>query len=138
MLSVRDVSWITFSQKTRDGASLGVYASPDVPFSIARVFVISADKACERGCHAHKVCTQLLVCLKGRCCVAVDDGHVRQKYILDSLGRGLLLPPTIWAEQSYEKDSVLMVLADYPYDESDYIREYRDYLSFRQGVSSHG
>lgn len=99
--------------------------------SISRVFIVKSKEATKRGNHAHKECTQLLVAINGKCKVICDDGKDRKEFILEDPSKGLLIPPTIWAEQVYEKDSILMVLADQLYDETDYIRDYKDFLSFR-------
>lgn len=99
--------------------------------SISRVFIVKAEEATKRGNHAHKECIQLLVAINGKCKVICDDGADRKEFILENPSQGLLIPSTIWAEQVYEKDSILMVLADQLYDETDYIRDYKDFLSFR-------
>jgi len=53
--------------------------------------------------------------------------------MLDAIDRGLLVPNGIWAEQRYlDSDNVLMVLCDRPYEEHDYIRDYREFLAFRK------
>ena len=131
MFSLSDVRSLPFSRKEGEEADLAIYSAPQVPFVMKRVFVITAQKACQRGRHAHKVCQQLLVCLKGRCQVTIDDGEKRVIKHLQVPSEGLLIPPTLWAEQSYSKGSVLMVFADQLYDEADYIRCYSDFQAFR-------
>ncbi len=84
-----------------------------------------------RGRHAHKECSQLLVVLNGRCVVTCDDGTNKKAHTLIEPDQGLLIPPTIWAEQEYDVGTTLMVLTDQPYNESDYIRDYDSFLAFR-------
>lgn len=121
-----------FPQRCSDEACLYIYEEKDVvPFSVKRTFVISAHEKCDRGFHAHKLCSQLLIPLKGSCTVVCDDGKNRKDFLLDSPQQGLLVPPTIWAEQKYSAGTILMVLTDQPYDEADYIRKYDDFLMFR-------
>jgi len=130
---LKDVTFIHFPIIDSKDASLHVYESGiHVPFSIQRVFTIKAREACTRGFHAHKECTQLLVCLEGRCVVTVDDGKMRKNIVLDQASLGLLIPPSIWAEQMYEANTVLTVLTDRPYEETDYLRQYEDFLEFRK------
>lgn len=130
---LKDVTSIQFPVIDSKEASLHVYESgTHVPFSIKRLFTIKTREACTRGFHAHKECTQLLVCLEGRCVVTVDDGTTRKDIVLDQPSLGLLIPPTIWAEQVYEANTVLMVLTDRPYEETDYLRKYEDFLEFRK------
>ena len=123
---------ISFPEFDTDEASLTIYeGEKHVPFPIARLFTIKAAQKCVRGFHAHKECAQLLIVLKGECKVTCDDGETRQDIILNKAHEGLLVPSTIWAEQNYEPDTVLVVLADKPYDEGDYLRDYTEFLNFR-------
>ena len=102
--------------------------SDNVPFSIARIFNVRADKGSTRGRHAHRECTQLLICTNGTVEVTCDDGKQTSTYILDEANHGLLIEPGIWAEQKYIKENtVLTVLCDFLYDEGDYIRNYKDF-----------
>ena len=106
--------------------------SDNVPFSIARIFNVRADKGSTRGRHAHRECTQLLICTNGTVEVTCDDGKQTSTYILDEANHGLLIEPGIWAEQKYIKENtVLTVLCDFLYDEGDYIRNYKDFLVYK-------
>ena len=103
-----------------------------VPFAIARVFVVRASAGVIRGQHAHKACTQFMTCPIGSVEVLYDDGRETATYILDQPHVGLLVPPSIWAQQTYlTPDSVLTVLCDRPYEPQDYIRDYSDFRAYR-------
>ena len=105
-----------------------------VPFAIARVFVVRAPAGAIRGQHAHKACTQLLTCPIGSVDVLCDDGFETASYILDRPNTGLLIPPSIWAQQTYRAPgSVLTVLCDRPYEAEDYIRDYTEFKAYRLG-----
>jgi dTDP-4-dehydrorhamnose 3,5-epimerase-like enzyme len=102
-----------------------------VPFEIRRVFTVSAKGKDIRGDHAHKKCTQLLVCVSGKIQVSCDDGLIVTHCILDNMGVGLLVPPGVWAKEEYMvDDAVLMVMCDRGYEADDYIRDYNDFKSF--------
>ena len=106
--------------------------SDNMPFSITRIFNVRAEKGATRGRHAHRECTQLLICTNGKVKVTCDDGKQTSTYILDKVNHGLLIGPGIWAEQKYIKENtVLTVLCDFLYDEGDYIRNYKDFLEYK-------
>lgn len=106
-------------------------AGLNIPFSIARVFIVRAPKGALRGRHAHKACSQLLLCSNGTIVVECFDGITARKVELSSAGAALLIPPGIWASQEYITDNaVLTVLCDLPYDANDYIRDYKDFLRY--------
>lgn len=82
-----------------------------------------------RGEHAHRECDQFLLCVKGACSVAVDDGNRREEYRLDHPVFGIRIPPMVWAtEYDHSPDSVLVVFASHYYDPEDYIRDYDEFL----------
>ena len=103
-----------------------------LPFVPKRFFVVYDVPSSEvRGEHAHKTLHEFLVCVKGRCQVMLDDGHVREEVSLSSPNVGLHIPPRVWGVQyKYSPDAVLLVLASDVYDAGDYIRNYADFLSF--------
>jgi len=104
----------------------------DLQIDLRRVFVVSGHENARRGNHAHKALTQFLVCVSGECRVVCDDGKCRRETILDSPDQVLKVPKHIWAEQYYVvKDTVLLVFCDQPFNEEDYIRNYDDFLLFR-------
>jgi dTDP-4-dehydrorhamnose 3,5-epimerase-like enzyme len=105
----------------------------DFGINIQRVFVVTGLANSLRGRHAHKELSQIMICVQGSCRVICDDGEERKEFLLNQSNQALILPNGIWAEQIYdEANTVLMVLCDLPYDESDYLRDYNDYLNFRK------
>ena len=105
----------------------------DVPFQIARAFFVYGVHAGDiRGQHAHKHCHQFLICVHGRVEVTCDDGKEKRTFVLDSPLKGLHIPPSIWAEQRYfSSETMLMVLADRLFEESDYLRDRDAFMAFR-------
>ena len=104
-----------------------------IPFSFKRVFNIKADKGNVRGNHAHRYCTQLLICSYGEVKVACFNSITTEVYVLNKPNLGLLIKPGIWAEQKYiENNSILTVLCDRPYEESDYIHNYDEFLVYKK------
>ena len=105
----------------------------EVSLNIQRVFVVKGKQGAVRGKHAHRRLTQILVCLHGICKITFLDGQNKGEITLDQPDVALEIPPGIWAEQHYvEPDTILMVLCDQPYDESDYIRDFAEFIEFRK------
>ncbi|MGQ0799724.1 MAG: WxcM-like domain-containing protein [Pseudomarimonas sp.] len=102
-----------------------------LPFTPQRCFFVNHVPSREvRGEHAHRRCAQFLICVNGSLSVLVDDGNGRDEHRLDSPSLGLYLPPMVWGTQyRYSEDAVLMVLASLPYDASDYLRTYSEFLA---------
>ena len=105
-----------------------------VPFEIKRVFYLyDVPTGEDRGAHAHKKLHQFLICLSGSFEVSLDDGKTKSVIKLNRPWKGLHIPPMIWAsEVNFDSGSVCLVLASDFYNESDYIRDYDEYLKFIQ------
>ena len=101
-----------------------------MPFEIARVYYLIGTKpGVERGFHAHRALRQLMVSVSGSCTVLLDDGRHCIRIKLDRPNLALEICGLVWREmRDFTFDSVVMVLANAPYDESDYIREYNRFL----------
>ena len=101
-------------------------------FTPSRIFLVyGVDGSRIRGEHAHRVCAQFIVLVSGDVSIMLDDGDKRIDFRLDKLRRGLYLPPRVWSVQyNYSPDAVLMVVASHAYDDSDYIRDYREFVEF--------
>ncbi len=106
--------------------------SIQLPFDVKRVFYLYDIPGGEsRGAHAHKECHQFLIAASGSFEVFVDDGNAKRTILLNRPFYGVHVPPGIWAaEQSFSSGSVCLVLASDSYQESDYIRNYDDYLAW--------
>ncbi len=102
----------------------------DVPFAIERVYYLYDLPGGEsRGGHAHRELMQLLVCVMGALDVVIDDGRERRTIRLDRAYQGLLICPMIWRElQNFSSGAICLVLASAVYRESDYIRDYAEFL----------
>ena len=102
-----------------------------VPFAIERVYYLyDVPGGAERGGHAHKELEQFIVAMSGSFDVVLDDGSGKKRYHLNRSYNGLYLCPMIWRElDNFSSGSVCMVLASRPYDESDYYRNYDEFLA---------
>lgn len=85
-----------------------------------------------RGGHAHKELRQLIVAASGSFTVTLDDGKVRRSFVLNRPYQGLLVVPGIWRTlDDFSSGAVCLVLASHIYDEHDYIRDYQDFIRYK-------
>ena len=112
------------------GALISLEENINVPFEIKRVyFVFNTSEGIPRGFHAHKDLEQVALCVKGSCRLVLDNGNSRESIILDSPNKGIYIDNSKWREMhDFSEDCVLLVLASKVYDESDYIRDYKEFL----------
>ncbi len=104
----------------------------EIPFQIKRVYYMyDTGKGVRRGFHAHKKLKQILICVHGQCKIHLDDGHSTAEVLLNKPYEGLYVDNNMWREMyDFSPDAVLLVLASELYDESDYIRDYNEFLKY--------
>jgi len=108
-----------------------VEGSNHIPFDIRRVYYLyDVPGGAERGGHAHKELHQLIIAMSGSFDVVLDDGRKKKRYHLNRSYFGLYVCPMIWRElDNFSSGSVCLVLASNIYEESDYYREYDEYVT---------
>ena len=118
-----------------EGSLVPIESGLSIPFEIKRVFYIfEVHDQKDRGEHSHYKTEQVLICLSGKVKVLCDDGKDRKEWILDKPNEALYIPNLIWDEQVYStSDSVLLVFANTHYDETDYIEDYEEFRSLKNG-----
>ncbi|GHV44577.1 dTDP-6-deoxy-3,4-keto-hexulose isomerase [Spirochaetia bacterium] len=134
VISVFDCSYIELDKRASEKGNLTVVENAlHIPFEAKRIFYLYDIPGGEsRGAHAHKECHQFLVAASGAFEVALDDGKAKRTVLLNRPYYGLHIPPGIWAaEQGFSSGSICLVLASQEYNAKDYIREYQDFLEWK-------
>ena len=108
-----------------------------VPFDVRRVYYLyDVPGGVSRGGHAHRQLFQMIVAVSGSFSVTLDDGTVKRTFLLNRPYKGLLVVPGIWRTlDDFSSGAVCMVLASEGYDETDYIRDYEDFLNLKQTLN---
>ncbi len=138
---MKSVKLIEFPAFKEDNGELSVfeYGNQFVPFSIKRIFNVRSEKGSVRGKHAHRLCSQLLICSNGAIEVLCDDSVNQYVFMLDKPNYGLLVPPGIWAEEKYiEHNSTMTVICDRIYEAEDYISDYQLFKDFASKLTNKG
>ncbi len=114
------------------GMLIALESYNEIPFDIKRVYYMyDTLKDVRRGFHAHKELKQILICIHGSCKIHLDNGKETSEVLLDKPYEGLYVSSDMWREMyDFSKDAVLMVLASELYDESDYIRNYDEFIKY--------
>ena len=118
--------------KTPKGISL-VIENDVVPFEIKRVYYLyDVPSGGERGRHAHKEQLEFLIALSGSFDVVLNNGKDVIRITLNRPNIGLLIPINVWRElHNFSSGSVCLVLASATFDEDDYIRDFDEFMSFK-------
>ncbi|MBU0580467.1 MAG: FdtA/QdtA family cupin domain-containing protein [Candidatus Margulisbacteria bacterium] len=108
-----------------------------IPFSIKRIYYLyDVPTGASRGGHAHKEMESVILALSGSFDIIVDDGKKKGKFFLNRPHYGLYVPPFTWREiVNFSSNSIALAIVSTPYDEADYIREYK---SFKNEVDNNG
>lgn len=129
--SVFDCSVIELDKHHHEKGNISVVENgTTLPFDIRRTYYLYDVPGGEsRGGHAHKELSQLIIAASGSFTVTLDDGDNQKTFILNRPYQGLYVVPGIWRTlEDFSSGAVCLVLASHKYDETDYIREYNDFL----------
>lgn len=108
-----------------------VEAGRHIPFDIRRVYYLyDVPGGAERGGHAHKALHQLIIAMSGSFDIHLDDGGGKKTVHMNRSYYGLYVCPMIWRKiDNFSSGAVCMVLASNYYEESDYYREYNEFIN---------
>jgi dTDP-4-dehydrorhamnose 3,5-epimerase and related enzymes len=122
---------IEFKQNGDDrGKLVVVEGMKDIPFEIKRIFYIyGSDTTVVRGQHANRRSEFVLINVSGSSKVRVRDGKKDEVFVLDKPHTGIYLPKMLWKDMyDFSEDSILLVLSSEVYDNSEYIRDFDEYI----------
>ena len=132
--TVYDCTMLQLHRHHRPQRNISVVENRDtVPFDVKRVYYLYDIPGGEsRGAHAHRELEQLIIAVSGSFRVTLDDGNVKRSFVLNRPYQGLYVKSGIWRDlDDFSSGSVCMVLASEIYRKEDYIRNYQEFLEFR-------
>lgn len=103
-----------------------------IPFVIERAYWIYDVPGGEaRGGHAFIQQYECIIALSGSFTVSLDYGDFKECFEMNRSYYGLFVPAGIWRQMdNFSTNSLALVLCSTQYTESDYIRNYQDYLNY--------
>lgn len=107
-----------------------------IPFEIKRTYWIYDVPGGEsRGGHAFRQNQEVVIALSGSFDVVVDDGNKKKTFTLNRSYYGLYVPAGLWREMNnFSTNSLALEFGSEHYSEMDYIRNYDEYLQFRNST----
>jgi dTDP-4-dehydrorhamnose 3,5-epimerase-like enzyme len=106
-------------------------AENHIPFRIKRAYWIYDVPGGEiRGGHAYKTLSEFIIAIAGSFDVIIDDGTMKKTFHLNRSYYGLYVPEMMWRQmENFSTNSLGLVLASDFYNEEDYLRDYKEFLS---------
>lgn len=104
-----------------------------LPFEIKRTYWIYDVPGGEiRGSHAFKEQQEFIIALSGSFDVVLNDGQNEAKFSLNRSYYGLYVPNKYWRTlENFSTNSLALIVTDKTFDESDYIRDFHEFKSFK-------
>jgi hypothetical protein len=132
--TVFDCSTVDLSKVHTNHGNITVVENNNNPFEVKRIYYLyDVPGGVERGGHAHYELEQYIIAASGSFDVILDDGTNKQKFTLNRPYLALHVLPGLWRELSnFSSGSICLVLASHKYDESDYIRDYKEFLEYKK------
>ncbi|MFV0469685.1 MAG: WxcM-like domain-containing protein [Dysgonomonas sp.] len=103
--------------------------SGQLPFNIGRAYwIYNVPGGQKRGSHAFKTQEEVIIALSGSFDVVLDDGHEKRTYQLNRSYKAIHVPRMMWRTlENFSTNSVCLILTSLPYDDDDYIRNYKEF-----------
>jgi len=99
----------------------------NLPFEPKRMFYVRYPKGV-RGKHAHKTTAELVFMMSGSMRIFLNDGRKSYERILCNAQEGFFIAPLTWVEMfDFSADCIYAVLANEPYNNAGYIREWAQF-----------
>ena len=79
-----------------------------------------------------KTSQEVVVAVQGKIDVGLKgtDGSIHN-FVLESADQGVYIPPLFWGKITFSEDAILLAFASDDYDESDYVRNYNEFLNLK-------
>jgi oxalate decarboxylase/phosphoglucose isomerase-like protein (cupin superfamily) len=108
-----------------------------IPFKIKRTYWIYDVPGGEiRGSHAFRKSHEFIVALSGSFDVVLHDGEREVKYHLNRSYYGLYVPNLLWRKlENFSTNSLALLVSSISYDVKDYIRDFDEFKSLKNGTS---
>lgn len=112
--------------------NISVIEKSILPYTIKRVYYLyDVPSGATRGGHAHKEQHEFLIPISGSFDVILKDEKQQQTITLNKPSRGLLIKSNVWRElENFSSGAICLVISSGEFDESDYIRDYEDFLNY--------
>lgn len=115
---IEGARWVDLSRHRDVRGLLTVFDPDDLPFPLARYFIIEAGPAQIRAEHASSA-HELFATIRGRVACDLDNGEERQSVVLAAGERGVWVEPGVWVRlHSFAEGTILGVAASLRYAET--------------------
>ena len=127
---LNDIQLINFPVIEDVRGNLAFIQNDVLPFDFKRVYYLfDVPSNAFRGGHSHINQHEILIALSGSFEVVLDNGLEKKTFVLNKPNVGLHIPTGIWRElQNFSSGAVCLVVAQDVFDESDYMRDYKEFL----------
>jgi uncharacterized RmlC-like cupin family protein len=114
--------------------NIAVIENAVVPFEIKRVYYLyDIPSSSKRGGHSHKNLQQVLIAISGSFDVVLMNGDSIETVTLNKPDKGLFIGNNIWRElENFSSGAVCLVLASEVFKETDYIRDFDEFLNSKK------
>ena len=113
---------------------LGIVESEiDIPFVPTRFFYVNgSSNNYARGNHAHKTCWQAIFVIQGSVEITIIESKQKiTNHLILQPNNLVIIPPLHWISyRLLQKFTIIGVLASENYEESEYIKDYKEFLKY--------
>ena len=131
MTKISDIALLQIPTIEDSRGNLAFIQNDILPFEFKRIYYLfDVPSTAFRGGHSHINQHEILIALSGSFEVTVNDGKEKKSFLLNKPNIGLHIPTGIWRElENFSSGAVCLVLSSAIFEETDYIRDYNEFLN---------
>jgi len=130
-MTIDDIQIIALPKVTDERGNLSFFeGEKTIPFEIKRTYWIYDVPGGERrGGHAYRTLKECIIALSGSFDIVLNDGKDIKKISLNRSYQAVYVPQGLWRHlENFSTNSLCLIVANAAYEETDYIRDFDDYL----------
>ena len=133
-MRINNIQLLKFPTVEDTRGNLSFIQNDILPFEFKRIYYLfDVPSNAFRGGHSHINQHEILIALSGSFEVVLDDGLEKKIILLNKPNVGLHICTGIWRElQNFSSGAVCLVVASDVFEESDYIRDYKEFLDSKK------
>ncbi|HVZ55139.1 MAG TPA: FdtA/QdtA family cupin domain-containing protein [Chitinophagaceae bacterium] len=138
-MALSEITLIDFPKILDPRGNLSFIQNYDqIPFEVKRVYwIYDVPGGEQRGGHAYRSLQEVIIALSGSFDVVLYDGQHERRIPMNRSYYGLYVPNMYWRHlENFSTNALAFIVADQPYDESDYIRDIQEFKQLKLGNKS--
>ncbi len=128
-MNLKKIKFNRYAEKSGELVPFYIKDLKKFKFKLVRFFFLFGKRKHIRADHAHKICNQIIIPIRGKIKITTFKNKKKSIFILSKLKNEALFIPTLtWIRINFFRDDdCLLTLCSYKYDKNEYINSFDEF-----------